>query len=152
MLFMAVPVSSRSARTMSSLRKQNPVSSVALSGTDASELLSRAGGPSTEDEFAAVLEHLRRVHPVQLAALVDGLDTVVVRDVAPVRDQNSALALVALVDELYDAELTFGMTGCAVAAVFEAGYRHGGYRKKYGRCESRQAAMLGEAFARLSSA
>jgi hypothetical protein len=35
--------------------------------------------------------------------------------------------------------------------VFAAGYRHGGSRKKYGRCESRVAAMLGEAGAPLFS-
>jgi len=68
-----------------------------------------------------------------------------------VRDQDAALAWVALVDDLYDAQLTFGMTGCDVEAVFDAGYRHGGYRKKYGRCESRLAAMLGEANALIAS-
>ena len=50
-----------------------------------------------------------------------------------------------------DAELTFGMTGCDVGEVFDASYRHGGFRKKYGRCESRLAAMLGEAGARIAS-
>jgi hypothetical protein len=38
----------------------------------------------------------------------------------------------------------FGATGCDVTALFPESYRHGGYRKKYGRCESRLGAMLGE--------
>ncbi|HZQ57336.1 MAG TPA: cell division protein ZapE [Acidimicrobiales bacterium] len=128
-----------------------PESSVALAPPAADALVAQSAGAATDDGFGAVLAHLRRVHPVQLGALVDGIDTVVVRDVAPVADQGAALAWVALVDELYDAGVTFGMTGCAVGEVFDASYRHGGYRKKYGRCESRLAAMLGEACARLSS-
>jgi cell division protein ZapE len=132
-------------------RASAPESTVALPAPDADALVTGAAGPATDDGFGAVLQHLRRVHPVQFGPLVEGLDTVVVRDVAPVRAQDAALAFVALVDELYDAELTFGMTGCDVGAVFDAGYRHGGFRKKYGRCESRLAAMLGEAGARLSS-
>jgi cell division protein ZapE len=132
-------------------RAAAPESSVALPSSSADGLLSLSEGPATDDGFAAVLAHLRQVHPVQLGPLVDGLDTVVVRDVAAVRDQNAALAWVALVDELYDADLTFGMTGCSVSEVFDASYRHGSFRKKYGRCESRLAAMLGEACARLPS-
>ena len=125
-----------------------PAATAALSALDASALLTAATGPSTDDAFADVLEHLRRVHPVQYGPLVEGLDTVVVRDVAPIRDQGAALAWVALVDELYDADVSFAVTGCDVGDLFDAGYRHGGYRKKYGRCESRLAAMLGEATAR----
>jgi predicted ATPase len=61
------------------------------------------------------------------------------------------VSFVALVDELYEAELTFGPPGREVGEVFDTGYRHGGLRKTYGRCESRLAAMLGEACARLAS-
>ena len=128
-----------------------PATTRALADEEVDALLS-SGGPATDDRFAAVLHHLRRVHPVQYGPLVEGLDTVVVRDLAPIRDQNHALTWVALVDELYDAEVSFGATGCAVGELFDAGYRHGGYRKKYGRCESRMAAMLGEAAARLAVA
>jgi cell division protein ZapE len=131
-------------------RASAPESTVALPTAAADALVAGATGPATDDGFAAVLDHLRRVHPVQYGPLVEGLDTVVVREVAPVGAQDAALAFVALVDELYDAELTFGMTGCDVGAVFDGSYRHGGFRKKYGRCESRLAAMLGEACTRLA--
>jgi predicted ATPase len=52
---------------------------------------------------------------------------------------------VALIDELYDREVTVVASGCGVCELFPANYRGGGYRKKYGRAESRLSAMLGEA-------
>jgi cell division protein ZapE len=129
-----------------------PATSRALSDEEVAALLDTATGPCTDDPFPAVLAHLRHVHPVQYGPLVEGLDTVAVRDLTPIRNQSEALAWVALVDELYDAEVSFGATGCDVGELFDAGFRHGGYRKKYGRCESRMAAMLGESAARLGVA
>ena len=96
------------------------------------------------DDFDEVLAHLRKVHPVQFRALIDDVDTVLLRGMHPIENQGSALLFVQLVDELYDAEVTFGATGCSVDELFPETYRHGGFRKKYGRCESRLAAMLGE--------
>jgi len=131
-----------------------PATTGALRAEEVDGLLASApaGAATTDDRFADLVGHLHRVHPVQYGALVDGLDTVVVRDLVPLRDQNSALSFVALVDELYDADLTFGATGCDVGDLFDPSFRRGGYRKKYGRCESRLAAMLGEAAAKLASA
>jgi cell division protein ZapE len=62
----------------------------------------------------------------------------------PIANQGDALLFCALVDELYDAEVKFAASGCRVDELFPESYRHGGYRKKYGRCESRLAAMLAE--------
>ena len=84
------------------------------------------------------------VHPVQYGPLVDSVDTVVIRNLAPVTNQGDALLLVALIDELYDAGIRVLTTGCGVSDLFDESYRHGGYRKKYGRAESRLSAMLGE--------
>jgi cell division protein ZapE len=103
-----------------------------------------ASGAVTLDEFDALLAHLRHVHPVQYGHLLDGVDTVLVQGLHPIENQGSALLFVQLVDELYDREVVFGATGCDVTALFPESYRHGGYRKKYGRCESRLGAMLGE--------
>ena len=122
-----------------------PSASAALDDELADGLLAAAAGPATDDPFAAVLRHLSGVHPVQYGALVAGVDTVIMRDASPLHDQHAALRWVALVDELYDADLVFGFTGCDIGRLFDQSYRHGGYRKKYGRCESRLAAMLGEA-------
>ncbi len=105
--------------------------------------------PSTvsDDDFGELLAHLREVHPVQYGPLVDAAETVVIRDLAPVTNQGDALLLVALIDELYDAGTRVLTTGCGVSELFDQPYRHGGYRKKYGRAESRLSAMLGESTA-----
>lgn len=111
------------------------------------EVLARSGGSGrgTVDDFDGLLEHLRHVHPVQYGHLLDGLDTVVIEGLRPIENQGSALLFVQLVDELYDRGVRFGATGCDITALFPEAYRQGGYRKKYGRCESRLGAMLGEA-------
>ncbi|HEX2039421.1 MAG TPA: cell division protein ZapE [Acidimicrobiales bacterium] len=102
-------------------------------------------GTVSDDEFDALIAHLRRVHPAQFGALLDGLDAVVIRRLHPIANQGDALLFVHLVDELYDAQVTVAASGCPVEELFPATYRHGGYRTKYGRCESRLLAMLAEA-------
>ncbi len=106
-----------------------------------------AGCTVAEDSFDDLLAHLRVVHPVQVSALLDGLDAVAIHRVHPVTNQGDALLFVHLVDELYDAGLTVGLSGCRVDELFPDAYRHGGYRVKYGRCESRVSALLVEAAA-----
>lgn len=122
-----------------------PVESLDDAEVDA--VVSRSGGVVTDDAFDDVLTHLRLVHPVQFAALIDGVDTVVLRGMRPIDNQGDALLFVHLVDELYDAGLTVAATGCGAHDLFPATYRHGGYRKKYGRAESRLTALLAEATA-----
>ncbi|MDQ3757443.1 MAG: cell division protein ZapE [Actinomycetota bacterium] len=104
-------------------------------------------GVTSDDDFDELLGHLRRVHPVQFGALLDGVDTVLVRGLHPIANQGDALLFVQLVDELYDAQVAVAASGCPVEDLFPDTYRHGGYRKKYGRCESRLSAMLAEAAA-----
>src|SRR5437660_1704261 len=116
----------------------------ALDDSTLEQLVAEMPGPIAVDDFDALLVHLRRVHPVRFGALLDGLDAVVVRGLHPIADQGNALLFCALVDELYDAEVKFAVSGCGVGELFPESYRQGGYRKKYGRCESRLAAMLAE--------
>mgnify|MGYP001350210160 CR=1 FL=1 len=123
-----------------------PVESLDTAEVDA--VAAHAAGPVSDDGFDDLLAHLRVVHPVQFAALVEGLDTVVVRGLHPIANQGDALLFVHLVDELYDAGITVATTGCGVHELFPEPYRHGGYRKKYGRAESRLGALLAEATAR----
>ncbi len=111
-------------------------------------LAAATGERVADDDFGELLVHLREVHPVQYGPLVEAVDVVVLRGVRPVANQGDALLLVALIDELYEAGTTVLTLGCPVSALFDPGYRHGGYRKKYGRAESRLGAMLGEAVAR----
>ena len=109
------------------------------------EALAAAGGRVAVDDLDSLLAHLRTVHSVHYGALLDGLDGVVVSGLHPIENQGAALLFVQLVDEIYDAGIRFGATGCRVGELFGPAYRGGGYRKKYGRCESRLGALLAEA-------
>ena len=111
------------------------------------ELVAGAGPSTSVDDAAALLDHLRVVPPAQVGALLDGVETVVLRGLEPIANQGSALLFVAFVDEVYDAGVTLVASGCPVGAIFDASYRQGGYRKKYGRCESRLSALLAESAA-----
>jgi cell division protein ZapE len=114
---------------------------------DDGELTALAGrlpGTVALDDFDALLGHLRRVHPVQFTAMLDGLDAVLLRGLHPLANQGDALLFVHLVDELYDAQVAVAASGCGIDELFPESYRHGGYRKKYGRCESRLSSMLAE--------
>ena len=105
----------------------------------------RKAAKVTVDRFDDVLAHLRKVHPVHYRELVHDLDAVVISGVAPIENQGAALLFVQLIDEIYDAGITFAATGCAIGEIFPESYRRGGYRKKYGRCESRLTALMAEA-------
>jgi cell division protein ZapE len=124
-------------------RASQRTSTESLDDATCDGLLAANPGRATDDRFDELLDHLRKVHPVHVSAMLDDLDAVVLRDMHPIRNQGDALLFVHLVDELYDAELRFAATGCRVDELFPESYRHGGYRKKYGRAESRLAAMLG---------
>ena len=125
-------------------RAKSRAAAESLSPADVDAVASTVGKVAA-DSFEPLLAHLRRVHPVQFRALIEDLDAVVVKDLHPIRNQGDALLFVQLIDEIYDAEVTFAATGCGVHELFPESYRNGGYRKKYGRCESRLASMLGEA-------
>lgn len=98
----------------------------------------------THDTFPELLIHLRNVHPVQYGALFDEVDAVVITGLHPLPQQDDALRAVHFFDKLYDARVPVHITGCAIDAVFDTSYRNGGYRKKYGRAESRLLAMQRE--------
>ena len=120
----------------------DPVDDARLGG-----LVAGAGPATSVDDAGALLDHLRVVPPAQVGALLDGVDTVVLRRLRPIVNQGSALLFVAFVDEVYDAGVTLVASGCPIGEVFDPSYRHGGYRKKYGRCESRLSALLAESAA-----
>ena len=125
-------------------RRRDRVVTDAVDDAALDRLVSDTPGTVAVDEFDGLLAHLRHVHPVRFGALLDGLDAIVVRSLRPIANQGDALLFCHLVDELYDAEVAFAATGCRVDELFPASYRRGGYRKKYGRAESRLAAMLAE--------
>ncbi|HUS61470.1 MAG TPA: cell division protein ZapE [Acidimicrobiales bacterium] len=103
-----------------------------------------AAATATDDDLGDVLTHLRWVAPVLVGPMVEGLDLVAIRRLTPIANQGEALLFVNLIDELYDAEVAVAVSGCRVDELFDAAYRNGGFRKKYGRAESRLEAMLAE--------
>jgi cell division protein ZapE len=98
-------------------------------------------GTASLDDFAAVVQHLSTVHPSRYVKLVDGLDAVGLRDVAPLTSQTDALRFVAFVDRLYDAQVRVIATGTPLDEVFGEDMLAGGYRKKYLRATSRLVAL-----------
>ncbi|GAA4264851.1 cell division protein ZapE [Frondihabitans peucedani] len=98
-------------------------------------------GVVSVDDFAAVIEHLATVHPSKYVKLIDGVDAVALRDVAPLHDQTQALRFVAFVDRLYDAQVRVVASGVPLDEVFGADMLAGGYRKKYLRAMSRLVAL-----------
>lgn len=117
-----------------------PMSDAELEATAAAP----GGGRGSIDDFDELVAHLRRVHPVQYGAMLDGLDAVFVRRLRTLGNQGDALLWVLFVDAVYEAGVRFCASGGPAEVVFDASYRHGGYRKKYGRAESRIASMLSE--------
>lgn len=95
------------------------------------------------DDFAALLAHLRSVHPVRYGALLDGVGLLGLTGVGPLADQADALRLVVLVDRLYDADVPVLLGGGGTEGLFPEAMLRGGYRKKYLRALSRLA-ELGE--------
>ncbi len=98
---------------------------------------------ATLDDFAPLLAHLRRVHPVRYGALLDGVALAGITGVAPLADQADALRLVVLVDRLYDRDVTVRLGGCGTDGLFTEAMLRGGYRKKYLRALSRLGELTG---------
>lgn len=103
--------------------------------------LGALGGPTTVDDFDALLAHLSRVHPSRYVRMVDGLAGVGLRGVHTVLDQADALRFVAFVDRLYDEQVRVVASGTPLDEVFGAEMMTGGYRKKYLRAISRLIAL-----------
>lgn len=114
---------------------------VALSATDLFSQLSAKDGFVTIDDFDSVLVTLSKVHPSRYVRLVEGIDAVAITDVHPFVNQTDALRFVALVDRLYDAQVSLLASGTPLDQVFPADMLSGGYRKKYLRAISRLIAL-----------
>jgi cell division protein ZapE len=116
---------------------------VSLSEAEYAEAVSRADahGDVTADPFDRILQHLSTVHPSRYVRLVEGLDAIGISDVHVLTDQTNALRFVALVDRLYDEQVTVLATGVPLDRVFGDEMLAGGYRKKYLRAISRLIAL-----------
>ncbi|OEV04484.1 cell division protein ZapE [Streptomyces oceani] len=103
--------------------------------------VARSTPDATLDDFAALLEHLSRVHPSRYGALAAGVSAVCLTGVRPVSDQATALRLVVLADRLYDREVPVLASGRPFDQLFSEEMLGGGYRKKYFRAISRLTAL-----------
>jgi len=110
---------------------------------DDAQVAERAAGTpgASLDDFDALLEHLREVHPSRYGALLDDVQAVFLRGVHQVDDQSTALRLVVLADRMYDRELPITASGIPFDQVFPDEMLNGGYRKKYLRAISRLVAL-----------
>jgi cell division protein ZapE len=121
----------------------------------ATELDAIAGDPApgrTVDDFEDLVAHLGTLHPSRYGALLDGVESVALRGVRPVDDQNVALRLVVLVDRLYDRSIPVLASGVPVDGLFTEELLIGGYRKKYLRATSRLISLAGSGAAALRDA
>jgi len=100
-----------------------------------------AAGVASDDAFSDLVGHLARVHPSRFIRLIDGVDTIGLRDVQVLHDQSAALRLVAFIDRAYDAQIPIRATGVPLNTVFSEEMLAGGYRKKYLRATSRLVAL-----------
>lgn len=96
------------------------------------------------DEFGALLDHLRAVHPSRYGALVEGVTIAGIRDVSTVSDQLVGLRLVVLIDRLYDRDVPVLLSGAERIELFTEEMLRSGYRKKYLRALSRLGALTSQ--------
>jgi cell division protein ZapE len=114
---------------------------VSLSDEEFDSQLAASSGVVTSDDFGSLLVTLSKVHPSRYVRLIEGIDTVGIRNVHALVNQTDALRFVAFVDRLYDAQLRLLATGTPLDQVFPADMLAGGYRKKYLRAVSRLIAL-----------
>ncbi|MBK0418057.1 cell division protein ZapE [Leucobacter sp. CSA1] len=100
-----------------------------------------AGERMTDDDFGDLVAHLSTVHPSSYVGILDGVQTIGLRDVFELTDQSAALRFVAFIDRVYDAQIPIRATGAPLTTIFGGGMLDGGYRKKYLRCMSRLNAL-----------
>lgn len=117
---------------------------VSLNDTDFVASMTAAGGETAVDDFDELVQHLGSVHPSRYVKLIEGIDTMGLRGVHPLRNQTDALRFVAFVDRLYDAQVRTRATGTPLDQVFPEEMLGGGYRKKYLRAVSRLIALTSD--------
>jgi cell division protein ZapE len=93
------------------------------------------------DEFDALLAHLSTLHPSKYLHLVKNFEAIGIKNVHMLYDQVAALRFVALVDRMYESQISLRNTGHSLTSVFSDEMIGGAYKKKYLRAVSRLGAM-----------
>ena len=126
--------------------RHRPVDASPTSVT-ATELESWASAKALEgkrvafDDFQKLLAHLSTLHPSKYLQLLKCVDALALDGVVQLHDQVAALRFVALVDRMYESQLSIRNTGYSLTSVFSDEMIGGAYRKKYLRAVSRLGAM-----------
>lgn len=100
-----------------------------------------SGKRLANDNFGTLLTHLGTLHPSRYLQLLKGVDALALENVTLLHDQVSALRFVALVDRMYESQISIRNTGHSLTSVFSEEMIGGAYRKKYLRAVSRLGAM-----------
>lgn len=100
-----------------------------------------SGQKVAHDRFDQLLTHLATLHPSKYLNLVKQYDALALDNVVELYDQVAALRFVALVDRMYESQLSIRNTGHSLTSVFGEEMLGGAYRKKYLRAVSRLGAM-----------
>jgi cell division protein ZapE len=93
------------------------------------------------DDFDALLAHLSTLHPSKYLHLVKNFEAIGIQNVHMLYDQVAALRFVALVDRMYESQISLRNTGHSLTSVFSDEMIGGAYKKKYLRAVSRLGAM-----------
>ena len=102
---------------------------------------SDAGETVAVDGFEPLLRHLATLHPSKYLQLLKGIDCLALEEVFQLQDQVAALRFVALVDRMYESQISIRNSGHSLTSVFSEEMIGGAYRKKYLRAVSRLGAM-----------
>jgi cell division protein ZapE len=102
----------------------------------------KAAGKSVAiDDFDGLLAHLSTLHPSKYLHLVKNFEAIGIQNVHMLYDQVAALRFVALVDRMYESQISLRNTGHSLTSVFSDEMIGGAYKKKYLRAVSRLGAM-----------
>lgn len=105
---------------------------------------SRASGRVVYAPFRDVLGALARVHPIRYAAMVRAVDALFIQDLEPIDRLPEALRWVHFIDKLYDAAIPVAMSShTPLSELFPESFLRGPYGKKFSRCLSRLAELVG---------
>ncbi|RKW71015.1 cell division protein ZapE [Galactobacter caseinivorans] len=96
------------------------------------------------DDFAALMDHLSKVHPSRYRQMLKGTDVLALHNVETVTNQATALRFVVLADRLYDKDVPILASGLPFDQLFTEEMMTGGYLKKYHRAVSRLTSLVRE--------
>lgn len=96
------------------------------------------------DDFAALMDHLSKVHPSRYRQMLKDTDVLALHNVETVTNQATALRFVVLADRLYDKDVPILASGLPFDQLFTEEMMTGGYLKKYHRAVSRLTSLVRE--------